>query len=316
MNMDTMRRATALVRDGRLADATALLRGQPAPDARAAPRTKRARAKSGMARHSTACAAGTLDWRLHVPATVAPRPALVVMLHGCTQTPEDFAIGTAMNRLADAHAFTTVWPEQTALANANRCWNWFDPRHQSAQGEAGVLRAVIADALNATGGDPARVFVAGMSAGGAMATALAASCPADLAGIGVHSGLPAGAAGDMPGAFAAMAQGGGAPVARPVPAIVIHGTADRTVNPRNGDRIAAPIGEGPPRLRRAIRTLGGRRTTVTRIPAHDGHARAEHWAIEGLGHAWSGGDPAGSHTDAAGPDASAAMVRFFGLWRT
>jgi poly(3-hydroxybutyrate) depolymerase len=108
-----------------------------------------------------------------------------------------------------------------------------------------------------------------------------------------------------------MGGGTGAPTARPVPTIAIHGTADRTVAPANAVRLTAPLGAGAPKPRRRTQSFGGRRVTVTTVAAHDGHARAEHWQVDALAHAWSGGQPGGSHTDTAGPDASAAMVRFF-----
>jgi poly(hydroxyalkanoate) depolymerase family esterase len=235
------------------------------------------------------------------------------MLHGCTQNPEDFAIGTRMNALAEERGFLVAYPEQPRAANSSLCWNWFEPAHQRRGGGepailAGIVEAVAADHEV----DRARIFAAGLSAGGAMAAVLGAAYPDLFAAVGVHSGLPTGAADTVGTALALMRSGlgGGHGTARGARAIVIHGAADRTVNPLNGERLAG-LGEAAKGARVEEGSTQGRRYTRTIRPAGGETPAIEHWRIEGLGHAWSGGDAGGSHTDAAGPDASREMLRFF-----
>ncbi|RVT84350.1 PHB depolymerase family esterase [Rhodobacteraceae bacterium CCMM004] len=253
-------------------------------------------------RHTHAGPHGRRDYLLYVPS---PRPeghgALVMMLHGCTQSAEDFARGTAMNALAERHGLVVAYPEQARTENPQGCWSWFRPEDQTRErGEPALLAALAGEVAGAHAcGD--RVFVAGLSAGGAMAAILAETHPDLVVAAGVHSGLPAGSARDVASAFAAM-NGQAAPAPRPrkgAPLIVFHGSADRTVVPANGAALVPGAG---------IETShSGQGRRWTRLTADD----SELWRIEGLGHAWSGGDPAGSYTDAAGPDASAEMVRFF-----
>ncbi len=283
---------------------------------------------AGFAAHHFSCDAGEVDYKLFVPAGLDTTNApLLVMLHGCTQSVDDFAIGTRMNALAQAHGYVVAYPEQPSSRNANRCWNWFRRGDQQRdRGEPAMLAALTRALITTHRLDARRVYVAGLSAGGAMAAVLA-STHADLyAAIGVHSGLPIGLASDVPSAFAAMRNGGSrrsaaAPnsASAPVPAIVFHGDSDKTVHPTNGhgviaqslanddvDATAASGASVEPGT-----ANGGRRytRTVHRLP--DGTIAAEHWIIEGAGHAWSGGDAAGSYTDPRGPDASAEMLRFF-----
>ncbi|WP_349370371.1 PHB depolymerase family esterase [Salinarimonas sp.] len=269
---------------------------------------------------SHAGAAGTRRYKLYVPAgAAAARPrGLVLMLHGCTQDPDDFAAGTRMNALAQQHGLIVAYPAQERGANPNLCWNWFAPEHQArGAGEPEIL-AGLARALAAEFGVPdARVFAAGLSAGGAMAAVLAHAYPDLFAAVGIHSGLPAGAARDVVSAFAAMRGDGGAG-ATPgrgttrgaTRTIVFHGAADRTVHVSNAARLAAGVhadaATAPPEHGEA----GGRRYRRVRIG--DGPAALlEVWTIAGAGHAWSGGSPAGSYADPAGPCASGEMVRFF-----
>lgn len=256
----------------------------------------------GMARHRTDTPHGCREWLLSTPAEPASRPAIVVMLHGCTQSAGDFARGTAMNAVAGARGWHVVWPEQIANANSMRCWNWFEPGHQSAHaGEPAILAAAITEARHRIGAAKADVFIAGLSAGGAMAAVLADAQPGLMRAIGVHSGVPTGAASSVPDALSVMRKGASAP-ARPgrVPMVVFHGDADRTVAPMNGASLAAHI-DG----RTTRGSSGGRRWTLRK------GAAGEFWQVEGLAHAWSGGSANGSYTDPAGPDASAEMVRFF-----
>ncbi len=268
-----------------------------------------------------ACAAGSRDYKVYVPGGAEGRTLpLIVMLHGCTQHPDDFAVGTGMNRLAEERGFIVAYPGQPMSANPAACWNWFALAHQQRDaGEpailAGVTRAVMAEFAV----DPARVYVAGLSAGGAMAAILSATYPELYAAAGVHSGLPHGAAADLPSAFAAMsgaskpAPGNGRANGR-VRTIVFHGANDRTVAPSNAEAILADVRAGlaePAQELLQDGIAGGRAYTRAIVTDARGVPHAECWAIEGLGHAWSGGSPEGSFTDAQGPDASREMLRFF-----
>jgi poly(hydroxyalkanoate) depolymerase family esterase len=265
--------------------------------------------------------AGSLSYRLYVPADYERRElALVLMLHGCTQDPEDFALGTQMNAVADEFGLIVAYPHQPRRANASGCWNWFDRRHQKrGSGEPARLAGLAQALAKEFGVDNERIFAAGLSAGGAMAEVLAATYPDVFAAVGVHSGLPYRSAVDVPSAFAAMK--GTAAAGSPPPAangnrcrkIIIHGGADATVHPMNGERILDQAGLGATPLKRIDlewRTDGGRVSrTVLKDPA--GRPVAEHFFVEEGGHAWFGGDPRGSFTQTIGVDASRIMVRFF-----
>ena len=265
----------------------------------------------------------TRAYKLFVPAGAAARPLpLLVMLHGCTQSPDDFAAGTGMNGLAQAEGFCVLYPAQSQDANPQRCWNWFKRNHQSrGHGEPAFIASLTQAVMRTHGIDPARVFVAGLSAGGAMAALVGAAYPELFAAVGVHSGLAPGAAQNLPDALAAM-QGTRAakPAARlPLPVIVFHGDQDRTVHLNNAAQIiaAAQHGAGPTagrvgtaRVEHGMSAAGQRFTrTVHDVPA--GASAAEHWLLHGAGHAWSGGQAAGSYTDPRGADASREMLRFF-----
>ncbi|MGG5808271.1 extracellular catalytic domain type 1 short-chain-length polyhydroxyalkanoate depolymerase [Falsiroseomonas sp. CW058] len=261
---------------------------------------------------------GRRDYRLYIPAALpaGAAPPLLVMLHGCTQTPEDFAAGTRMNALAEEHGLLVAWPAQSQAANAQRCWNWFNPDDQRRDGGepaliAGITRQVIRD----HGADGRRVYVAGLSAGGAKAAIMGMAYPDLYAAVGVHSGLACGAARDIPSAFAAMRQGAAAPAApggRVVPTIVFHADRDTTVHPVNGDQVIAQSGAaGLRREEETGRQPGGHAWRRTLHRDADGRVLLEQWLVQGGGHAWSGGSPAGSYTDPRGPDASRAMLRFF-----
>ncbi|MFL6635213.1 MAG: alpha/beta hydrolase family esterase [Massilia sp.] len=263
--------------------------------------------------------AGTRRYRLYVPAKAAsgPRP-LVVMLHGCQQSAADFAAGTAMNRLAEEHDCLVLYPDQERSANSSNCWNWFDATHQQReQGEPSLLAGMTRKIVQEHGADPRRVYIAGLSAGGAMAAVMGAAYPELYAAVGVHSGLPVGAARDLMSGLNAMKgkhlHGAGRTLHRRVPLIVFHGDQDVVVHPSNGTVLIRQfLGDGTVREIEERGTAGtGRGHTRTTALDDAGRAVAEHWVVHGAGHAWAGGDPAGSYTDAAGPDASAEMLRFF-----
>ena len=292
----------------------------------------------------------TRRYKLYVPPSHAGQCLpLVVMLHGCTQDPDDFAAGTGMNQHACEQGFFVLYPAQAQDANPSRCWNWFKHNHQRREsGEAALLADLTRSVIDRYGLDTRRVYIAGLSAGGAMAATVAALFPELFAAAGVHSGLASGAAGNLAEALAAMKSGSGAsaggyPKARrfgaaperpplpqtPVPTIVFHGDQDQTVHPRNGQQvIAAALGgtagatgstgstgactptPATARVEQGI-SANGKRYTRTTHDGGDGTPLAEHWLVHGAGHAWSGGLATGSYTDASGPDASSEMLRFF-----
>ena len=260
---------------------------------------------------------GQREYKLYIPAARnGENLPLIVMLHGCTQSPDDFAVGTGMNALAEQHGFLVAYPAQPTGANANKCWNWFKPEDQVRdRGEPVLIAGLTRDILRDQKVDPLRVYIAGLSAGGAAAMIVATAYPDIFSAVGVHSGLPAGAAQDVPQAFSAMRNGAsGTALAEAVPTIVIHGLADTTVHPGNGRAV----------VKQAVKAFGKLGSTTKRGVSpkgrayrHTVHARrdgptlVELWEIDGAGHAWAGGRPAGTFTDPAGPDASAEMVRFF-----
>ncbi len=270
-------------------------------------------------------AAGIRAYKLYVPSGYEGKPLpLIVMLHGCTQDPDDFARGTRMNELAQEHGFLALYPAQAQRSNNSKCWNWFQPADQRrGGGEPALLADMTRHVIATQAVDPDRVYVAGLSAGGAMAAILGREYPDLFAAIGVHSGLAHGAAHDIASAFAAMKGRPGQPRRTPpgsrdtdfhVPAIVFHGDADGTVHPSNGrqvidDVLRASAGGATPRTRNDM--ASGRLFTHSVYPDAHGRPYAEHWEVHGAGHAWSGGSPAGSYADAKGPDASREMLRFF-----
>jgi poly(hydroxyalkanoate) depolymerase family esterase len=264
--------------------------------------------------------AGSLNYRLYLPADHEQRElALVVMLHGCTQNPEDFALGTRMNALAEEFGLIVAYPHQTRLANPQGCWNWFDRRHQNrGSGEPAKLAGLAQALAKEFDVRRERVFAAGLSAGGAMAEVLAATYPDVFEAVGIHSGLPYKSAADVPSAFAAMkgtAAFDPAPLAhcgRHVRKIIFHGLADGTVNVINGEHIFDEAERGEALTRSDLDwPIEGGRVSRTAVKDTEGRSVAEQWLVEGGGHAWFGGDKRGSFTQTVGLDASRVMVRFF-----
>jgi poly(hydroxyalkanoate) depolymerase family esterase len=256
------------------------------------------------------------DYKLYIPPQAGERPRpLVVMLHGCTQDPDDFAAGTRMNEAARGQGCFVLYPAQSQQANPQRCWNWFKHTHQQrGRGEPALLAAMTRYVMAHHAIDASRVYVAGLSAGGAMAAILGEAYPELYAAVGVHSGLASGAASDLPSALAAM-QSGGAPASGRLgrPTIVFHGDADATVHPNNGEHVlnasVGPANAEPEVDRRRPADGRGYTRRVHRSPT--GEVLAEHWLVHGSGHAWSGGSRQGSYTDPQGPDATEQMLRFF-----
>ena len=257
------------------------------------------------------------DYKLYIPASRPSSPMpLIVMLHGCTQSPDDFAAGTGMNALAEQHGFLVAYPAQPTAANANKCWNWFKPEDQARdRGEPALIAGLTRDILRDHPVDPARIYIAGLSAGGAAAVIVAEAYPDLFSAVGVHSGLPVGAASDIPQAFAAMRSGAvGTALDRAVPTIVIHGMADGTVHPRNGKAVVAQALTTFDGLKATMRkgvSAGGRSFRQTSHANSAGQSMVEHWEIDRAGHAWAGGQQEGSFTDPLGPAASEEMLWFF-----
>jgi poly(hydroxyalkanoate) depolymerase family esterase len=294
--------------------------------------------------HTVTVAGQTRRAFVHAPAGLEPQTAvpLVCMLHGCTQDAASFAAATLMNEAADRYGFVAVYPQQERGDNAGGCWNWFLPEHQArGAGEPAAIAAIVRELMGTTSQwaiDTRRVFVAGLSAGGAMAAILAAVYPDLFAAVAVHSGLSYRCAASVGAAFTAMARGGEDPIgqgraaycamghlARPVPSIVVHGSADHTVAPINADQVLQQSMTANRLAAPEICDLDiARPTTTSRGQVSDGHVYTRsRWTdrhgvlmhellkVDGLGHAWSGGAPGGSYSDPRGPDATEAIWRFF-----
>jgi poly(hydroxyalkanoate) depolymerase family esterase len=271
---------------------------------------------------SFANVAGSRSYKLYIPSRHCDGPApLIVMLHGCTQSADDFAAGTRMNFAAEARGCFVAYPEQPQAANASKCWNWFRSSDQVRdQGEPALIAGITRQIMKDHNIDPRRVYVAGLSAGGAAAAIMGETYPDLYAAVGVHSGLACGSARDLPSAFSAMrgqkinrVDGRRVGRTRVMPTIVFHGDLDKTVHPDNGAEVITRATAGAP-----LRTTTERKNTASGIGyTHsvqrntEGQSRLELWEVHGAGHAWSGGSPAGSFTNPSGPNATEEMLRFF-----
>ena len=264
--------------------------------------------------------AGTRSYKLYIPSSYHGQAMpLIVMLHGCTQNPDDFAAGTQMNAVAEEKQCFVVYPAQTQGANSSRCWNWFNALDQQRdQGEPSLIAGITQQIIEEYPVNEREVFIAGLSAGGAMAVIVGTLYPELFAAVGVHSGLPFASAQDLPSALSAM-RGGAMPNPKRqapeggVPIIVFHGDRDTTVNLRNGEEVIAQAVRGQDAKADSFdgSVPNGHRYTRTTHSQADGSPLGEYWVIHGAGHAWSGGSDSGSYTDNKGPDASREMMRFF-----
>ncbi|MGQ5525216.1 extracellular catalytic domain type 1 short-chain-length polyhydroxyalkanoate depolymerase [Chitinimonas sp. PSY-7] len=284
--------------------------------------------ESGFLNGTYGCAAGTRDYKLYIPSAYQGQPLpLIVMLHGCKQNPDDFAAGTQMNEVGEQHQCFVLYPAQSNQANSTSCWNWFrESDQQRGRGEPAIIANMTQEVMQRYRIDKTRVYVAGLSAGGAMAVVMGKTYPDLYAAVGVHSGIPYAAATDIPSALAAMQQGlakrlrrvNKQAVTNTLPTIVFHGDSDTTVHPRNGDHVIKQTRAGSSNTSEAFKCSSwqgsvpqGHHYTVSVHRNEQGEPVVEHWVVHGGGHAWSGGSKQGTYTDSMGPNASQEMVRFF-----
>ena len=343
-SLSNMKAATDLTRSGKLLEATALIQRMLSKDVESQPQNtptapwvqpklgavsakslKTAKPEVGRKHDQFASkvftsALGQRSYKLFTPSGHNGKPMpLVVMLHGCTQNPDDFAAGTEMNTLGEELGFFVAYPAQPSSANSMGCWNWFNSADQQKdKGEPALIAGITRQIMANYAVDAQRVYVAGLSAGGAMAEVLGMTYPELFGAIVVHSGLPCGAATDTMSAFAVMKRGGShrtvQPSAKPVPTIVFHGDRDRTVNPANADDVLEQFdlaGASAQYQTTSEKTSTGMSYSKSVHANADGVPQFEKWMIHGAGHAWSGGSIKGSYTEPRGPDASREMIRFF-----
>src|SRR6266480_1164853 len=269
--------------------------------------------------------ARTRTYKLYIPRNYNGQAVpLVIMLHGCTQNAADFAAGTRMNMFAEGKTFLVAYPEQVSSANTSKCWNWFQPADQQrGMGEPSLISGITRQIMNSYHVDINRVYVAGMSAGGAMAVIMAVTYPDLYAAVGVHSGLAYRAANDVRSGFKAMRQGPGQSMQQlttVIPLISFHGDRDATVSSVNADHLIKQWLQATnlERDRSAHSTkvergqvAGGRAYTRSIYHNANGQVIAEKWLVHQAGHVWSGGSSDGSFTDPKGPSASTELLRFF-----
>lgn len=289
--------------------------------------------------------AGAIDYKLWVPTLYRKdKPApLVLMLHGCMQNAEELAALSGMNELADKENFLVVYPQQTASANPLRCWNWFDPKNQERDvGEPSLIAAAVRDVRVSHSVDAKRIYVVGISAGGAMAAVMATAYSESFAAIGVIAGPEYKAATSVEGGLAAMKVGGpdpnqqglaayqaiqkGATTKKRVPLINFQGSKDPYVNPVNSDQLIAQWAQTNDLLDdgKDNDSVTAKSSTETKGAVPNGYSYTkysyrdtkgrllmERWIVEGLGHAWPGSTATNRFADAKGPDATAEIWRFF-----
>jgi poly(hydroxyalkanoate) depolymerase family esterase len=271
----------------------------------------------------------SLRYKLYIPSSYCGEPLpLVVMLHGCGQDADDFALGTGMNALAEQARCMVLYPEQSPQASWNRCWHWYDEAHHGRdEGEPALIAGLTQCIISEYAIERARVSVAGLSSGGAMAVILGRTYPDLFKAVGCHSGLAHGSATDTLSAMTVMRDGVDVSALKqaipgaPIPMIVFHGDVDNTVHQKNSAVVVHQAIEcymaqapGEPRETIVCEQTGensGRHFTRHTHRAETGDVIAEHWTIHGAGHAWSGGNLHGTYTDTRGPDASKEMLRFF-----
>ena len=285
--------------------------------------------------------AGTRRWKLWVPNgyDAARRHPLIVMLHGCTQDPDDLARGTRATDRADRAGALVLFPEQPESANPKKCWNWYDPAHQRRDdGEPSLIVGMTRQVSRDWAVDSQRVYLAGISAGAAMASIVAISYPDVYAAAALHSGIPYRAASTVMEAVGVMAKGAPDTArlarlaleamgtrARPIPAIIVQGADDPIVRPVNATHtrdawVAMNALARGKSSASATLDVNARRTefsagglAVVRECFGESTARTcevETLLVSGLGHAWSGGSKLGTFTDERGPDATEAIMHF------
>jgi poly(hydroxyalkanoate) depolymerase family esterase len=273
------------------------------------------------------------DYLVYLPKGYSAwkRAPLLVLCHGCKQTPEELAQGTRVTAMADRMGCVVLLPRQKEAANPWRCWNWFEGRTMHGQGEAAIVAAQVRSVIRRYRIDRKRVLAAGMSAGGALAAVMGVRFPGLVTGVAVHSGLACGAAKSALSAIAVMQRGPDQDVARigaqaraaapasalPIPLLAVHGAADRVVAPNNTLALVQQylrlngLAEGAPA--ETVRSIpaAGALTQTLREWRVNGRLVARHVEVAGLGHAWSGGDATLPYNDAEGPDATALVGDFF-----
>jgi poly(hydroxyalkanoate) depolymerase family esterase len=266
------------------------------------------------------------------------RRPLLVLLHGCRQTPEDFAAATRIATLADHHGWLVLLPRQSSKANAWTCWNWFDKPTSAGRGEAAIVVAQVRAVRRAYRVHPRRIFAAGMSAGGCLAAVLGLRYPALFAGVAVHSAVACGAASGPLAAMGVLAHGADTAVEEiaataredaptrslPVPLLVMHGADDHVVALRNARQLVRQYlvfngllaarqtasDELPPPDGETTQEVAPGRTTTTSEYRDGLRTLIRMIRVDGLGHAWSGGDPGFPYNDPQPPDATALLGAF------